>query len=211
MDEGAGAPTQVGGELTELAGVAEADTMSAFAWSEDDSAPEVEPESSRPFWVTTAAVAASLSLVTVAGILGYRYMGGDEPAPAALSAPVTTTVPPPPIAAPPVPPPPPVTVTTVVVQSTIQAPAAQPPQRRELPDEAVAALDRQFIAKVQAIGGLVLNPSELTHDAHLTCAYLQQGKTVAEVNQMYAGASGRGLADAQVFTSLVMTTYPDCP
>lgn len=187
--------------------------MSAFAWSEDDSSPDVESASSRPFWVTTAAVGASLSLVTVAGILGFRYASDEAPAPVAVSAPATTTVQPVPVAAPPIPPPPPpVTVTTVVVQSTVHVPAGQPPvQRRPLSPEMVAAYDRQFIANVQAGGGIVLNPAELTRDAHLTCAYLQQGKSVAELNQMYANASGRGLADAQAFNSLVMATYPDCP
>lgn len=116
---------------TELAGVAEADTMSAYAWSEDDGY-EDEPTPLRPFLVTSAAVGVSLCLVAVAGVLGYRYATDEAPQPVALTAPATTTViAPTPKAAPPVPPPPPVTVTTVVVESKVAAPP--PPQARPAP------------------------------------------------------------------------------
>lgn len=102
--------------------------MSAWAWSEDDSL-EDEP-SNRPFWLTAAAVGVSLCLVTVAGVIAYRYTAAAL-APVALTAPATTTVPPKPAALPPVPPPPPVTVTTVVVESKVAVPP--PPQARPVP------------------------------------------------------------------------------
>lgn len=93
---------------TELAGVAEADTQSAYAWglAEDD---DEEPQGRRwPFVVTAVAVGVSLSLAMVAGVLAYRYMGNDDPKPApAIVASPAAPAPVVPIAAPPAPPEPP--------------------------------------------------------------------------------------------------------
>lgn len=95
-------------EPTEMAGVAEGETESAYAWSLDDGL-ENEPPRRWPFVVTAAAVGVSLCLATAAGVLAFRYMGSeDQPAPDAASAPATTTTRPPrPEAAPPPVPPPP--------------------------------------------------------------------------------------------------------
>lgn len=196
---------------TELAGVAEADTMSAYAWSEDDSPEEVEPAPLRPFLITSAAVGVSLCLVTVAGVLGYRWVTDEAPTPVAVSAPATTTtVPPAPKAAPPVPPPPPVTVTTVVVQSTVQVPG-QAPGPGVLPPAVLASLDQRFIANLQAKGWLITDARILASDAHKLCAYLQRGGAIGPATQEYASASGQGLDHAQQFVSTVVGTYPNCP
>lgn len=112
---------------TELAGVAEADTMSAYAWSLDE--PDVyEDERQWPYWVTTAAVAAAAGLVTMAGVLAYVHLVRDRSHSVAAQAATTTSPAVTPKAAPrPLPPPPPVTVTTVVVESKVAAPPPPPP------------------------------------------------------------------------------------
>lgn len=180
---------------TELAGAASADTMSAFAWAEDDGVEEY-PESPRrwPVWVTAGAVAVSVGLAFVAAVLAFRYVGGSA---TVVSAPLTSAAPVP-AAAPAVPPPPPVTVTTVVVQ----APAPAPP---------VTNPDQVFISTLLARGWVVPNPPATLKDAHLTCQFLRQGIPLAEVNRMYAQGSGRGVVEADVFNRLVMDTYPNCP
>lgn len=96
MDEGSGDPTQVGGELTELAGVAEADTMSAYAWSEDDASPEVEPPRRWPAWVTAGAVAASLVVVGVAAWVAMPHLRSAQ-APVSLPTPAAQPSPAPPV------------------------------------------------------------------------------------------------------------------
>ncbi|WRQ08174.1 hypothetical protein JDBV06_00735 [Mycobacterium phage dwieneke] len=89
-------------EPTELAGVADADTMSAYAWSQASELDEGEPRQEWPFWVTAAAVGLSLSLVAVAAVLAYRHIGAERPTTiVAPTSPITATLPPPPAAAPP--------------------------------------------------------------------------------------------------------------
>lgn len=127
MDDEHDNPTEVASELTELAGVAEADTQSAYAWSLDDGVDE-EPDRKRPFFIVAGAVCASLSLAAIAGVLGYRFATDEAPIPVAVSAPATTSARPAPMAAPPAPPPPPVTVTTVVVESKVALPPPPPPR-----------------------------------------------------------------------------------
>ncbi|WP_131827903.1 DUF732 domain-containing protein [Mycolicibacterium fortuitum] len=178
---------------TELAGVAGADTMSAFAWAEESPVEEY-PSRRWPVWVTAGAVAVSLGLVVAAGVLAFRYVGWSA---TVVSAPLTSAAPVP-AAAPAVPPPPPVTVTTVVVQTPAPAPPATNP-------------DQVFISTLLARGWVLPNPPGTLNDAHLTCQFLRQGLSLAEVNRMYAQGSGRGVAEADVFNRLVMDTYPNCP
>lgn len=190
---------------TELAGAAQADTLSSYAWSEFDGEAEDYPESLRwPVWVTAGAVAVSVGLAVTAGVLAFQYMGHEsQPVAGTQSQTVAAPVP--------VAPPPP-TVTTVIVHEP--PPAEAPPQQQQpgiLPPAVLASLDQKFLANAKAAGATIKDQDQLFHDAHLTCAYLQQGKSVAEVNRMYAEASGLGLSDAQIFSSLVMSTYPNCP
>lgn len=190
---------------TELAGVANADTMSAFAWSEDDGVDE--PVRQWPFWATTAAVATSLALVTVAGVLGFRYATDEAPAPVAVIAPVTTTVAPTPKAAPPpLPPPPPVTVTTVVVQSTVQVPQAAPAS------PSMTAADWSYIARMQAYGWIVQDPQLMAQRGREVCAMLHSGQPYSQVQQQLMGL--QGVADGKGAWQIMdasMQSYPNCP
>lgn len=207
---------------TELAGVAEADTMSAFAWSEDDLDDYPgEPASLRPFLITSAAIAVSLSLVAVAGVLAYRWATDEAPAPAALSAPMTTTVAPAPKAAPPpVPPPPPVTVTTVVVQSTVPAPMPERsgpvvlPTVMPNPLPPVTPTDQLFLSRLQAQGWWVADPRLMSYRAFETCAMLHNGEPLSQVQmklmQLQDVIIQNGVI-ARQFIDTAAATYPNCP
>jgi hypothetical protein len=97
---------------TEMAGTAEADTQSVYAWGEADldaGQDDVEPRRLTPRRITAAAVAASLAAVVGASVVGfYFYYLRDESS--SSTAPPATLVPaaPPPTLAPPPGPPPPV-------------------------------------------------------------------------------------------------------
>ncbi|AKF14391.1 hypothetical protein SEA_PHAYONCE_31 [Mycobacterium phage Phayonce] len=196
-------------ELTELAGVADADTMAAYAWSLDDGADELPPPSRRAAVITAAAVVVSVSLAAVTVALGLRHLD-RAPAPAPIevaAAPTTTTIVSTTPAAAPPPPPPPVTVTTVVVQEPAPPPAARPP----IPALTVADYDARYLAELQRRGVVVTNPGIATHDAHLVCAALQKGTPQAEVDQAYAQETGQTIFAAHAITTLAMLVYPNCP
>ncbi|AWH14443.1 hypothetical protein HWB60_gp043 [Mycobacterium phage TChen] len=196
-----------GGDLTELAGVAEADTQAAFAWSEAEDYPE-PADSGWPFWVTAAAVGVSLSLVTVAGVLGYQHLGdtSESVVAAAPSTTSTTTSPPAPVAAPSVPPPPPVTVTTVVVQPPPPpVPSPLPPAR------SLASYDGELLATLRSQGWVLPNPAATVNDAHIICSELRAGKSRGFVNVSYAQAAGRNVMEIVPFIDTVTRVYPDCP
>ena len=105
-------------ELTEMAGVAEAETEMAYAWALDYDDPDEFPtQRLTPRRITSLGLAASLVTIAVAGGVALGVLRQPEPAPAPVSVVETTTKPAPP-APPPVtatvtvlPPPPPVTVT----------------------------------------------------------------------------------------------------
>lgn len=193
-----------------MAGVAEADTQSAYAWALDDE--DEEPLRRWPFWATAAAVGVSLSLVTVAAVLGFRYATSEAPAPAALSAPVTTTqpMPTPKAAPPPAPPPPPVTVTTVVVQSTVQVPQAPPPPQQSQPTMQDA--DWNYIARMQGYGWLVQDPQLMAQHGREVCKMLHGGAPYVQVQQhlmtLQGVADGKG---AWQIMDAAMQSYPNCP
>ncbi|QDF19931.1 hypothetical protein HWC44_gp044 [Mycobacterium phage ThetaBob] len=192
---------------TELAGVADADTMSAYAWSLENEVLEEPAGSDRPFWITAAAVGVSLACVAVAGVLGVRFVRGEfDAAPAAV---VTTTAPTTavkPVARPPLPTtvvaPPPVTVTTVVVQ-TPAAPPSSAPQ--------TGTFDRQLLAKLTQQGWVLPNPAATIDDAHAICLMLRQGKSRAETEVIYADAAGRSVVEVSPFIGTIIDTYPNCP
>lgn len=213
MDEGEPAAP------TELAGVAEADTMSAWAWSEDDSLEDVP--STRPFWLTAAAVGVSLCLVTVAGVIAYRYTTEEVPAPVALTAPATTTTVVPVAAPHPVPPPPPVTVTTVVVQSTVQVPQAAPkvgpivlPTVMPNPLPPVTAADQLFLSRLQGQGWWVAYPQVMAYRAWETCAMLHNGEPLSQVQMKLMQLQDVDIQNgviARQFIDTASATYPNCP
>jgi hypothetical protein len=64
-----------GGELTELRGIAEAETESAYAWGLCDDLELGEDTRRRrvtPIWITAAAVSASLVVTAAAAVFAYH-------------------------------------------------------------------------------------------------------------------------------------------
>ena len=98
-------------ELTEMAGVAEAETQAAYAWALDyDDVDEFPTQRLTSRRITTLSLAASLILIAVAGVVALTLVRQPELAP--VPAPVVETVarptPPPTVTAAPSPPPPPI-------------------------------------------------------------------------------------------------------
>ena len=201
-------------EPTELAGVADADTMSVYAWSQAGELDEDGPRREWPFWVTTAAVGLSLAFATIAGVLAYRHLGGqEEPSrPIALPALATTTaVEPTPKAAPP---PPPVTVTTVVVQAP--PPTTAPEEVQYAPPPGPVwnqGLDNTLVGRLQSQGFTVWDPVALTGQAHNICMMLARGTASPQgvINELSAPGSPTTPLEARIFVTTIMQTYPNCP
>ncbi|QBJ00870.1 hypothetical protein Henu3_gp41 [Mycobacterium phage Henu3 PeY-2017] len=204
---------------TELAGVADADTMSAYAWSVED--PTINSElidagSDRPFWITTAAVGLSLSLVAVVGVLGYRVWVDvpERPTVVVAATPTTTTEV---EAASPLPLPPPVTVTTVVVQTPAPAPAPVPvpeviPSVLPTPLPPLSNTDMVFLSRMRAQGWYVSDPQLMAYRAFETCAMLRNGEPVWQVQGKLLGLEGvPNEVEASKFLNTAMSTYPNCP
>lgn len=95
-------------EPTELAGAAEAETQSAYAWSLDDPVEDYPTQRLTPRRITVAATVVSLAVITGAAAVAVMHLRKNDPAPAPAAAPATSTA---------------VTVTTVVA---VPAPAALP-------------------------------------------------------------------------------------
>lgn len=200
-------------EPTELAGVAEADTQSAYAWSLDDGPDELEPERQWPFWTTVAALGVSLSLVTIAGVLAYRHLGDQDSAPIAATS---TTVSPPPKAAPQPSPaaPPPVTVTTVVIQAPPSTVTAQqlPPPNANPSAPALTDTDWRFLSRLQGEGWIISDPVLFAYRGHETCAMLRNGEPTTLVQQKLMQLDGvTNGKDAWSVIDAAMATYPNCP
>lgn len=212
------AVAELAAEPTQLADAVE--TTDSEAWSLCDEEPEARV---RPWWITGAAVAASLAVVGAAAWIAVPHLRGGEPAPAPpspVAAPVTTTT----VAkaAPPPPPPPPVTVTTVVVQSTVQVPAAAPdgpvtiPAVLPNPLPPLTATDRLFLSRLQGQGWWVGNAQLMSYRAWETCAMLHNGEPLTAVQmkllqlqgEMDFGNNGVG---ARQFIDTAMATYANCP
>ena len=184
--------------------------MSAYAWSEDDDSSEVEPQQ-RSFVIVAAAVGVSLCLVIVAGVLAYRHLGGESPAPAAVSAPTTTIAP---VAAPLPPNPPPVTVTTVVVQappSTVTAQPEDPPDLNpSLP--ALTRADWNFLSRLEGQGWIISDPVLFAQRGHETCAMLRNGEPTSLVQQKLMQLNGvTNGKEAWMVIDAAMASYPNCP
>lgn len=206
-------------EPTRSAGVVEAETQSVYAWGLADEPDEPESHRLTPGRITTAAVAASLTLLTIAGALAWQHLRVEE-APAATTAttsmvPATmTTVSP--VAAPP-PAPPPVTITTVVVQAPPTTAQTQAPVANTggISPQLMAVYDRQFVANMQphmqAVGSSVEDADLMAFRAHQTCAKLQQGYTDGALTQQLMTEFGLVPSLANAFVRTAMATYPDCP
>lgn len=196
------APTELAAPITE--------TEAVTAWALDDGQ-EWEPQRRLiPRLITTGAVAVSLALVAVAGVLAWQHLRTEESVaapemvPAAVT-PVTTTVKP--VAAPPKPPPapPPVTVTTVVIQAPAPTPVYVPP----VVD--MAALDSQFIRNMLAQGWQIWDTRQSAASARMACSMLHNGATFEAVATRLANASQASMDEGRAFAATAMRTYPDCP
>ncbi|MCV7205329.1 DUF732 domain-containing protein [Mycolicibacterium peregrinum] len=195
-------------EPTELAGVAEVDTQSAYAWALDDSEDE-EPRPRRSVAIVAAAVGVSLCLVAVAVVLGFRYGGGEQAAP--VAAPATTKAVP--IAAPSPPPnPPPVTVTTVVVQvppSTVTAQQQIPPNANQ---PTLTGADWNFLSTLEGQGWVISDPVLFAQRGHETCAMLRNGEPTSLVQQKLMQLNGvTNGKEAWMVIDAAMASYPNCP
>jgi hypothetical protein len=206
--------------LTELAGVADCPTESAYAWALDyDDEPTQQFTAHR---VTDAALACSLVLIGVAGVVALLGIRGVfhvpaivEPTPVA----VTTAVPSTPAA------PPPVTLTaaplpTVTVPAppakTVQAPletiepTMQPPVY--IPTPMPVDYDQREIYNLQAHGFTVSDAAAVVAQARQACGMLQGGTTPQMVVDHFTGGPFNTTpSDASAFVAITMGTYPNCP
>lgn len=139
--------------------------------------------------------------VAVGAVLWAGRAGHDSPAPVAAPSSTTTTV---------APPPPPPPITTVIVQppSTVtQTPSTPTPAAPQW----VSIYDQQLFNKLTGQGINIPDYGLMARDAHLVCARLANGRTVAAVKDEYAQASGGNYVIAQLFVMDVMSIYPSCP
>ena len=120
--------------VTELAGVAEAETQAAYAWALDDGVDDLPTQRLTSRHITALGVAASLIAIAVAGVIAFvmlRHQPEPAPTPPVVVIETTTsTLPPPPPPPPPpvtvtAPPPPPVTVISTVPRATQPSPAPE--------------------------------------------------------------------------------------
>lgn len=110
-------------EPTELAGIAESDTQSAYAWGLAEPLPDESPQRPRSWFIVGSAVAASLTVVVVAAWVAVPHLRQ------------TRTTPAPPVGLP---------TTTMVI-------ADPPPSVAPSPQELNAAAG-QFIAEMKGFG-----------------------------------------------------------
>lgn len=194
---------------TELAGLAQADTGSAYAWAlADDDGLDARRPRLTPGQITTAAVTASIVAIAAAVGIGYRLLRSDPEAPITASAAtplssITVT------ARAPAPPPPVATVTTIVIQQPAQTVTQLAPTGHIQPPS-TTDFDQLFLNRLRASGYAITNATPVLHDAHLICAQLAHGGSVSQAIDDYAAASYDNWSLANLFVSTVMSTYPNC-
>ena len=91
------------------------------------------------------------------------------------------------------------------------ATTASPSPSSGLAPGALAEYDQQLVTSLRSHGLSIANPSMTARDAHLICARLQHGQSVAEVKRDYTQVSQGDSAVADLFVSTVMQIYPSCP
>jgi len=199
--------TQCG--ATEL-GVAIPETGPQLAYSEELPVLDYPEPVSR---VRVALIAGGI--VAVAGLVvgAVLFVGHSRRADTTPLAATPSPTPPTPVAAPPPapPPPPPVTVITTVIQappaiSTKAAPAPTPAA-----PQWVSIYDQQLFNRLTGQGITIQDYASMARDAHLVCARLSNGRSIAAVTDEYAQASRGNYVIAQVFIGDVMAIYPSCP
>ena len=191
---------------TELGAIVE--TGPQLAYSVDtDMFDYPEPASRVRVGLIAAGIVAAAGLV-VGGIVLVGHSKHTDPTPVAATPTVaTTTVAP--MAAPPPPAPPPVTITTVIVQSTVAQKA--PPAPTPATPQWVSSYDQQLFNRLSAQGVTVKDYAAMARDAHIVCAHLANGQSIAGAKQEYAAASGGNATVGELFVSDVISIYPSCP
>lgn len=104
-----------GAEPTELAGAAEAETESSYAWSLDGPVEDYPTQRITPRRITVAAVVVSLVVIVGAAVVAMSHLRKNDQDPQPAAAPATTTA---------------ATVTTVVAAPP-PTPTPAPPQRSD--------------------------------------------------------------------------------
>ena len=175
------------GEPTELSGIAEAPTESAYAWALDE-AVEWPRERWTPRRITAAALAASLVVIGgVGGVVWWHLERQESPT-------VVVQAPPPKVEAPP---------PVVVPPSTVTVTA--PPPKPVDPDTL-------FITRLEERGWTIINAKNLTNNAHLVCQALREGETERSVGEaLLAEGAVFSALEAESFVATSMQTYPNCP
>ena len=196
-------PTELGAAIVE--------TGPQLAYSEELEVLDYPEPVSRVRVALIAGGIVAVAGLVVGAVLFVGHSRRTDPTPLAATPSLTTT--PAPIGAPPPapPPPPPVTVTTVVVQappavSTKAAPAPTPAA-----PQWVSIYDQQLFNRLTGQGITIQDYASMARDAHLVCARLSNGRSVAAVTDEYAQASRGNYVIAQVFIGDVMAIYPSCP
>lgn len=193
-----------GSASTELAGVADAATQSAYAWglSGEAATEAIGGRQYSPSWITVAVVAASVAVIVAAGAVAWAHLRTDSTAPTPPQAAPTPTTAPAPV------PQAPATVTTVIVQPpapTASQPAATPPS------PTYDGFDEQFVAIMQRAGWTKDSPVFLARRGRQVCSMLQGGATPDYVKQRIVTDSGLPWDQAVLFTDTAMSVYPGCP
>ncbi len=165
-----------------------------------------EPVSRLRVGLTAGSIVAAAAVVVGAVLLVGR---ARHETPGATASPTTTTVAPTLVVAPPPPPLP--TVTTVIVQAPPSVITKAPPAPTPAAPQWVSIYDQQLFNRLTGQGVNVPDYGLMARDAHLVCARLANGRTVASVKDEYAQASGGNYVIAQVFVGDVMAIYPSCP
>lgn len=198
---------------TEMAGAADANTQSAYAWGLADDDYDAVPRRFTPARITALAVAASTALIATAAVIGYLHLRSREaigPASTAAPEPITAVITPPA--------PPPVTITTVVVhdpppQGTKSTPTPAP-VRVTRPVWSNDYYDQQFLAKLEANGWAIWSPPTLTGWGHEVCSSLRAGEDPAVLTNRIAVQTGDdpqlAMANAVQLVNAAVQTYPRC-
>ncbi len=206
------AETQCG--ATEL-GVAIVETGPQLAYSAELPALDYPEPVSR---LRVGLIAAGIVMAAAVAVGAVLVVGRTRhEAPAAVALPTSTTAAPTeqPLGAslPPAPPPPASlpTVTTVIVQAPPSVITKSAPVPTPAAPQWVSIYDQQLFNRLAGQGVNIMDYGSMARDAHLICARLANGRTVASVTDEYAQASRGNYVIAQLFVSDVMAIYPSCP
>lgn len=185
---------------TELAGAADAETQSAYAWSADEDYPATgsweDPERRwTPRRITILGVTAALAAVGGAAALGFSLLRSHEQVVKVFVATETATA------------------TTVVVTTPPPTVTVRPPASTIVKTVAPAVdYDQVFLASMRENGWAVFDTPVFLSRAHVTCNVLRQGKSIDDVAAgLIQVEPALTYAMARQFIAVTMATYPGCP